>query len=158
MVIDPDVPFKNIAEQQWNHYVIEANDGGPRQTAQMRDACSVPAVGTKRKDAGAAWHDTRDGPNTAGVKEGRTRRTAITCPVCLKQGHKQLDCPKASRARRGKVLMARTKGRLPQSSSLKARSQITAGTNSPAHALRHSAIAAAAGNHLLGTTRFKTRW
>ena len=100
---DPDALFNIIDQQQRDQAAIGANDAARRLTATRRDARSVAAAGTKLQGNAADKHDGSQSAKTAGVQAEQNRRHENNeCFVCGKLGHKQWDCPKASRARRGK--------------------------------------------------------
>ena len=79
----------------------------------------MAAAGTKLQGNAADKHDGSQSAKTAGVNAERNRRYENNeCFVCCKQGHKQNGtAPKASRARRGKTVMARATARPPSSSN-----------------------------------------
>ena len=89
---------------------------------------SVAAAGTKLQGNAADKHDGSQSAKTAGVNAERNRRYENNeCFVCCKQGHKQNGtAPKASRARRGKTVMARATARPPSSSSSSSNPQAVA--------------------------------
>ena len=59
--------FNTIAKQLRDQAVIEANDTGRRKPANLRDARSVAAAGTKRPGSAADWHDSRESAKAASV-------------------------------------------------------------------------------------------
>ena len=118
VVHDPDALFSMIDQQRRDQAVIEADDAARRQRATQRDARSVAAAATKLQDNDAGKHDGSKRAKTAGVKAERNYRYEnCECFVCGKQGHKQWDCPQASRGRRRKAFMARATARPPSSSN-----------------------------------------
>ena len=105
---DPDALFNIIAKQQRDQAVIEANDAERRQTAKRRDPRSVADAGTKLQGSAADEHDSLKSAKAAGVKAEWNRRYDNKCFVCVKQGHKQWDCPQSQQGKAGKGVHGQT--------------------------------------------------
>ena len=99
----PDALFNNVAKQQRDQAVIEANDAERRQTAKRRDARSMAASRTKSHISSADKHDSRENTKAAGLKAERNRRYDNNESfVCGKQGHEHWDCPQGQQRKAGK--------------------------------------------------------
>ena len=104
VVHDPDTLFNTIDQQRREQAVIEANDAAHRQTATRRGAGSGAAAETKLQSNPADKHDGSQGAK-------------ITLVIVSSKVTSNGTTPKASKARREKVFMARATATPPSSSS-----------------------------------------
>ena len=73
------------------------------------------AAGTKRQGNVADKPDGSQKAKTAGVKAERNHRYENNeCFVCVKQGHKQRDCPQSQQSKAGRGVRGQSHGQDPQ--------------------------------------------
>ena len=121
-----DALFIIIAKQQRDQAVIQANDAVRRQTTKRRGARSVAVAGTKPQGSTADGHDSRESAKAGGVKAERNRRyDNKKCFVCVKQGHKQRDCPQSQQGKAGKGVQSHGQTPIQQQQSTSGPAQHT---------------------------------